>query len=171
MVEWHHRSRGARTGPIGRAVAAAAGATTTDSTSFDAATRTLGTALSRRRALHGVLAGAVAVIGGALALDGADARRGRKPKQRCLRAGARCTSDTQCCPDRAGLICDVPTGGSNGDTSCCGGQGAACGGADDDGDAVGPRCCANFRCSTGDPDDPNFEPFRHGTCLGGDDEF
>ncbi len=148
-----------------------------ESTIFDATTRTFASALTRRSALRGLVAGAIAAIGGGvLALDDADARKkggkrgGKKNDKRCLTSGKRCSSDKQCC-SKSGLICEVPTGGSNSDTYCCGGQGSVCGGANEDGDAVGPVCCVNFRCSTGDIDDPNFVPFQKGTCLRDDDEI
>lgn len=143
------------------------------STIFDTTARTFASALTRRSALRGLAAGAFAAIGGgALVLDEVDARKKKhKPsKARCLTSGKRCSSDKQCC-SKSGLICEVPTNGSNSDTYCCGGQGATCGGANEDGDAVGPLCCANFRCSTGDIDAPGFVPFQKGACLRADDEI
>lgn len=148
-----------------------------DGEKFDAIARLLGTGLSRRRAVHGVVAGAAAAAVGSVAsfaLGGAAVEAGKKKKKkdkkRCLKTGKRCSSNKQCCK-KSDLICDVPTGGSNSDTYCCGGQGATCGGANEDGDAVGAKCCVNFRCSTGDIDDPNFEPFQKGTCLRDNDEI
>ncbi len=146
-----------------------------DSTTFDATTRTFSSAVTRRSALRGLVAGAAAAIGGGILVrDEADARRKNKKKkknnERCLDSGKRCSSDKQCC-SKSGLICEVPTGGSSSDTYCCGGQGSTCGGANEDGDAVGPVCCVNFRCSTGDIDAPGFVPFQKGTCLRDDDEI
>jgi hypothetical protein len=143
-----------------------------DSEMFDATARTFAAALTRRSAVRGLVAGAVAAIGGGvLVRDEVDARKKRnKPgSDRCLTSGKRCTSDSQCC-SKAGLICEVPTGGSNSDTFCCGGQGSVCGGANEDGDAVGPVCCVNFRCSTGDIDAADFVPFQRGACIRDADE-
>ena len=140
-----------------------------DGDRFDGIARMLGGVVTRRRAVRGVAAAAtLAVVGGA-GMDptevGAARNRKKKKDKRCLRAGQRCSGAKQCCPKETDRICDVPTGGGNSDTYCCGGRGAKCGGANEDGDAVGLKCCANFRCSTGDPDDPDFEPRKPGRCM------
>jgi hypothetical protein len=142
-----------------------------ESTTFDAVTRLLANGLNRRALVRRLAAGGTtAATAGVLlgAVDEAAAKKNKKKdkkKKRCLRSGKPCKTNKQCCPDKTDNICDVPTGGSNSDTFCCGGEGAKCGGANEDGDAVGPKCCANNRCSTGDPDDPDFEPNTPGRCL------
>jgi hypothetical protein len=148
--------------------------TVMDGETFDAIARIFGGGLTRRRALRSVAVAAAIASAGTLAsvaLDGAavEARK-KKDKKRCLKSGKRCTSKKQCCT-KTGLICEVPTGGSNSDTYCCGGVGATCGGANEDGDAVGPNCCAKFRCSTGDPDARGFVPFQKGTCQRDNDDI
>jgi hypothetical protein len=140
-----------------------------DGERFDGMARMLGGLVTRRRAVGGAVATAVAAAIGGVGLDLSEVEGARKRKKkkdkRCLRAGKPCSGNKQCCPDKTGNICDVPTGGSNSDTFCCGDEGSRCGGANEDGDAVGPKCCARFSCSTGDPDDPDFEPNTPGRCL------
>ncbi len=146
-----------------------------DGEKFDAIARLLGSGLSRRRALRAGIAGASVATAGSLGLAalGADlaeagrkkGKKGKKGKKRCLKSGQRCSSNKQCC-SKSDLKCAVPTDGSNSDTYCCGGKGATCGGSNEDGDAVGKKCCANFRCSTSGMDgDPGFVPFTKGTCV------
>lgn len=135
-----------------------------ETTTVDATTKALGSAASRRSVLRGLAAGFFAAAGGAAVLQNADARKS-KGSERCLRPGTFCSSNKQCCPDTTGYVCAVAANASNSDTTCCGGEGAVCGGANRDGDAVGPVCCARFRCSTGDPDAPGFKPFRKGVCV------
>lgn len=144
--------------------------TNMDSTKFDAVARRMASGLSRREALRGLAAGAVVAAAGAVGLGVVSADAKKKPK-RCKKAGARCTSNKQCCTGKTKRICEVPTGGSNSDTFCTGGTGAKCGGANEDGDAVGPVCSVNHRCSTGDIDDPDFVPNTPGVCLLDMDEF
>lgn len=131
-----------------------------DANEFDSVIRRLATGRTRRGVLRGLLAGGVAVAIGGTAME---AEAGK----RCKKAGAPCTSNKQCCPKDTKRVCKVPSNGSNSDTFCCGGAGAKCGGANADGDAVGLLCCANFRCSTGDFDDPNFVPRTPGVCRRG----
>ena len=132
---------------------------------FDAVARLVGIGATRRQAVRGLLAGAAAVAVGGVSLDAALAVKGEGKKKRCLKAGKPCTSNKQCCPDKTKRICAVPTGGSSSDEYCTGGLGAKCGGANIDGDAVGLKCSANLRCSTGDPDAPGFQPNTPGTCV------
>ena len=145
-----------------------------DANEFDSVIRRLATGRTRRGVLRGLLAGGVAVAIGGTAME---AEAGK----RCKKAGAPCSGNKQCCPKETKRVCKVPTGGSSSDTFCCGGvgakcggvgarcggAGAKCGGANANGDAVGLLCCANFRCSTGDPDDPNFVPRKPGVCQRG----
>lgn len=103
--------------------------------------------LTRRDAIHSLLAG-----GGAVALvtmtapANVDARR----KKRCKpsKAGAFCSQDKECCPLTTRRKCDVADNASNSDTTCCGAEGAVCGGVNTDYDTISPHCCAGFRCST-----------------------
>lgn len=136
-----------------------------DSERFDAIARLLGNGLSRRRALRAVAAGATVATIGSAALGADSVEAGKKKNKRCLNAGKKCSPSKQCC-SKSKLKCDVPADGSNSDTYCCGGKGATCGGANEDGDAIGKKCCRQFRCSTIlDPDDPNFKPRTKGKCL------
>jgi hypothetical protein len=124
-----------------------------------------------RRGLIQTLGAAAMSAGGIgfLGLTQSEARRrGRKKgkhgkgkgKDRCLKAGAFCERDEQCCTEKTGRICEVAANASNSDTTCCGGIGAPCGGVNDDLDALAPFCCAGFVCSTSE--DPSGTP---GVCL------
>jgi hypothetical protein len=143
-----------------------------DSTTFDSIARTFGSTSTRRTAVRGLFAGAVALVGGASVLE-ADAKRRKKGKKgttgrtgQFLPTGALCQSDNQCNPnDRQ--ICEVPQNASNSDHRCCGASGAVCGGVNADGDFIGPLCCIgeagvrSFVCSASDP----TRPFVQGTCI------
>jgi hypothetical protein len=147
-----------------------------DSTTFDGLTRNLGSTLTRRSMVRGLVAGAAAVAGGAL-LSGeeASAKRRKKGKKRqqqgggtspFLPSGALCQRDSQCDAGQQ-QICEVPQNASNSDHRCCGAAGAVCGGVNADGDFIGPLCCIGeagvraFVCSQSDPDNP----FVQGTCI------
>jgi hypothetical protein len=151
-----------------------------DTARFDAAARLFGEGMSRRQALRGLFAGAVAVAaGGALLNEDASAKRRRKGKKNCkadgcprkgkspfLPSGALCQRDSQCDAGQQ-QICEVPQNASNSDRRCCGAQGAVCGGVNADGDFIGPLCCIGeagvraFVCSQSDPN----TPFVPGTCI------
>lgn len=125
-----------------------------DSTTFDLMTRTLGTretqapVISRRSALRGLLAGALAVAGGGAALE-ADARRGKKhgkrgkKKTRALRPGDFCQTDRQC-RGTNDYICGRPRIFSE-ERVCCGALDALC----DETGASGQRCCYGYLCASG----------------------
>src|SRR3954447_15394462 len=144
-----------------------------DSTTFDTIARTFRSTSTRRTAVRGLFAGAVALVGGAAVLE-ADAKRRKKGKkgqntnqnQQFLPTGALCQNDGQCNPNDK-QICEVPQNASTSDHRCCGAQGAVCGGVNDDGDAIGPLCCIGeagvraFRCSESD----ETHPFVQGTCI------
>src|SRR4051812_9692318 len=147
-----------------------------DNTKFDSVARLFGNGMTRREALRGLFAGAVAVTaGGALLLsEDASAKRRKKGKKGTtgqtgtfLPSGALCQSDSQCNFQQDHQICEVPQNASNSDHRCCGAQGAVCGGVNDDGDAIGPFCCIgeagvrSFVCSESDPTRPNVQ----GTCI------
>ena len=154
-----------------------------DSTTFDGLTRNLGSTLTRRSALRGLVASAAAVVAGGALLQGEDAsaKRRRKKSKKLgqtptqdpsggqtpfLPSGALCQSDSQCDAQQK-QICEVPQNASNSDTHCCGAAGAVCGGVNEDGDAIGPLCCIGeagvraFVCSQSDPNTPNVP----GTCI------
>jgi hypothetical protein len=133
-------------------------------TTFDAMTRMLGGGLSRRGTLRGLAADAVAAVTGGVALGAASAGSGDRKAKRCKKSGAACSSNNQCCPKQTKRLCKVPTGGSSCDTFCCSGIGTTYGPANVNAGAVGLLRCANIRCRTGDPDDPNLEPGTPGAC-------
>ncbi|MEZ4564855.1 MAG: hypothetical protein R2853_19165 [Thermomicrobiales bacterium] len=120
-----------------------------DSTTFDTVVRSLGaleTVVSRRTALRGLAAGALAVAGGSSALEAA-ARKGRKSgkgkKNRKPRPGDFCKTDKQCCntPD---YICGRPRIFSE-ERVCCGAIDALC----DETGKGGQRCCYGYLCASG----------------------
>lgn len=126
-----------------------------DSTTFDTVARNIGTlgtqepAISRRFALRGLVAGALAIAGGSAALE-SEARKGRKSgkgrgkkKNRALRPGDFCKTDTQCrsTPD---YICGRPRIFSE-ERVCCGALDALC----DETGASGQRCCYGYLCASG----------------------
>jgi hypothetical protein len=126
-----------------------------DSQTLDTLARTVGTAMTRRSALRGLFAGAVATVaGGALLLsEDASAKRrkkgkkgtkGQTPTTQGQAPGTRCQTSSQC---QATYICAVPVNGSNSDLYCSGGQGAICGAPNDDGDDTFPFCAVGHRCT------------------------
>jgi hypothetical protein len=152
-----------------------------DATNFDSIARVAGRSLTRRSALRGMMAGALATVaGGALLVsDEAAAKRRKKggkkgdagtdrqsPGPAKLPSGSLCQSDSQC-NFQEKQICEVPQNASNSDHRCCGAQGAVCGGVNEDGDFIGPLCCIgeagvrSFVCSQSDPNNP----FVPGTCI------
>ena len=73
-----------------------------DSTTFDGIARTFGSTSTRRTAVRGLFAGAIALVGGAAVLE-ADAKRRKKGKKgrnqqqgQFLPTGALCQNDGQC---------------------------------------------------------------------------
>ena len=112
-----------------------------EATKFDAVARRLASGLSRREAVRGLAAGAVAAVAGAIGLEEASAA-----KRRCLKAGQQCNSNRQCCPKKTGRICDQPNPPS-GSEVCCSPKGEPCGGENANG-PVKPQCCQNFTCSS-----------------------
>ena len=117
-----------------------------DSDKFDGVARLVSRGQTRRETLRALLAGAVALGAVVTGLDEASAKPRRR--QVCKRAGAFCQSNKQCCPRKTKRICAVSSQAGNSDKTCCGGQGAVCGGANVDGDALKPHCCAGFVCSS-----------------------
>jgi hypothetical protein len=121
--------------------------TTMDSNSFDTVTRSLGTldtVVSRRSALRGLVAGALALAGGSVVLE-TDARRGKKNKKknRNLQPGDFCKTDKQC-RNTSDYICGRPRIFSE-ERVCCGGLDALC----DETGQGGQRCCYGYLCASG----------------------
>ena len=128
-----------------------------DHTTFDTLTRSLGSVttqeavISRRSALRGLVAGTLALAGGASALE-TQARRGKKKgkgkgkgkkKNRQLQPGDFCQTDKQCrtTPD---FICGRPRIFSE-ERVCCGALDALC----DETGQSGQRCCYGYLCASG----------------------
>jgi hypothetical protein len=90
---------------------------------------------------------AVALVGGFAAVAGraglGEAAPGRR---RCLKAGAQCDTNRQCCPKETGRICKQPNPPS-GSEVCCSPKGQPCGGENQNG-PVKPQCCQGFMCSS-----------------------
>ncbi len=166
-----------------------------DATNFDSIARAAGRSLTRRDALRGLMAGAMATVAGGALLRSEDASAKRRKKGKkgkggsgsgngtgggnqdgtgggTLPSGALCQSDTQCNAQQ-NQICEVPQNASNSDHRCCGAQGAVCGGVNEDGDFIGPLCCIgeagvrSFVCSQSDPN----TPFVPGTCIPAPDDI
>ena len=128
-----------------------------DSHTFDTVTRNLGTlgslntretVVSRRTALRGLVAGALAVAGGSAALE-TEARKGRQNKKntkqsRKLRPGDFCKNDKQCRHISGDTICGR-TGPFTAERVCCGGLDALC----DETGKGGQRCCYGYLCASG----------------------
>ena len=146
-----------------------------ESTTFDGITRHLGRSLTRRSALRGLVAGAVAAVAGAAVLippSEAKRRRKKKTRKRRQQTGSQTPGTTgtqtpgtqtpggqnqnqQLPPGSrcevsaqctAGYICEVPVNGSNSDRFCSGGPGAVCGAPNGDGDDTAPFCAVGHRC-------------------------
>jgi hypothetical protein len=122
---------------------------------FDGITKTLGSSITRRSALRGLFAGAMAAVAGGALLQADDAaakrrRRNKKNKKsnqnsKRRQPGAFCDSSAQCQTDK-GYICEVPVNAGNSDKTCCGGQGAFCGPKNADLDDTAPFCAVGHEC-------------------------
>ena len=128
-----------------------------ETTTFDGIARTFGSTLTRRSALRGLVAGALAAVAGGavLSTDAAAAkrRRRRKGKQgtqqtKRRQPGAFCDSSSQCQTDK-GYICEVAVNAGNSDTTCSGGPGAVCGPKTEDEDDTAPFCAVGHECVNG----------------------
>ena len=128
-----------------------------DYTTFDTLTRSLGSVttqeavISRRSALRGLVAGTLALAGGASALE-TQARRGKKKgkgkgkgkkKNRQLQPGDICQTDKQC-RGTSDYICGRPRIFSE-ERVCCGALDALC----DETGQSGQRCCYGYLCASG----------------------
>jgi hypothetical protein len=117
-----------------------------DSTTFDTVARSLSTVVSRRSALRGLLAGALAVTAGRAVSETSAKRRtgkGKGKKQRDLRPGDRCKTTKQCHAINGDYLC-APTRIFSDERVCCGGPDALC-------DETGGKrqCCYGYLCASG----------------------
>ena len=129
-----------------------------ETTTIDGIARTLGNGITRRGALRGLFAGAMAAVAGGALLqaDDASARRRRKKNRKSnkqsaakrRKPGAFCDSSSQCQTDR-GYICDVAVNAGNSDKTCSGASGAVCGPQNGDGDDTAPFCAVGHECVAG----------------------
>ena len=128
---------------------------------FDGIARTLGSSITRRSALRGLFAGAMAAVAGGALLHADDAsakRRRRKNKKnkkgnqpsnsQRRQPGAFCDSSSQCQTDK-GYICAVAVNAGNSDKTCAGGPGAVCGPKTEDLDDTAPFCAVGHECVNG----------------------
>ena len=126
-----------------------------ETTTFDGITKTLGSSLTRRSALRGLFAGAMATVAGGALLqaDEASAKRrrrkkGQKGNQQRRQPGAFCETSAQCQTDK-GYICEVAVNAGNSDRTCSGGPGAVCGPKNGDEDDTAPFCAVGHECVNG----------------------
>jgi hypothetical protein len=133
-----------------------------ETTTFDGIARSLGSSITRRSALRGLFAGAMAAVAGGALLhaDDASAKRRRRKKNKKGRngnqqsnsnrrqPGAFCDSSAQCQTDK-GYICEVAVNAGNSDKTCSGGPGAVCGPKNEDLDDTAPFCAVGHECVNG----------------------
>ena len=124
-----------------------------ETTMFDGIAKSLSTTSTRRSAVRGIFAGALAAVaGGALlhADDAAAKRRRRKSKKtnQGRKPGEFCDSTSQCQTSK-GYICAVAVNAGNSDKTCAGGPGAVCGPKNDDLDDTAPFCAVGHECVNG----------------------
>ena len=123
---------------------------------FDGLARSLSTSSTRRSAVRGLVAGALAAVAGGalLATDEASAKRRHKKHKKSSnpqtaskrrQPGAFCDSDAQCQTD-LGYYCDVAVNASNSDETCAGRAGAFCGPKTADEDDTAPFCAVGYEC-------------------------
>lgn len=115
-----------------------------DSTTFDTVALSLSTAVTRRSALRCLVAGALAVSAGRAAMDSSAKRHRKSRKQKNLRPGDFCQTDTQCQHFNADYICG-PTRPFTDERVCCGALDALC----DETGASAQSCCYGFLCVSG----------------------
>ena len=132
-----------------------------ETTTFDGIARSLSSSITRRSALRGLFAGAMAAVAGSALLHADDAsakRRRRKNKKnkkgnkqsaaKRRQPGAFCDSSAQCQTDK-GYICEVAVNAGNSDKTCSGGPGAVCGPKNGDNDDTAPFCAVGHECVNG----------------------
>ena len=120
-----------------------------DGSRFDAFTRLVGTAGTRRTALRSALGAAAAstgaVVGLAALSERVDAKKHHHKKcnkdKKCKpqAAGSLCSTNKQCCTNETNRICALASGFDQ--TICCGGTGAPC--------TTNDNCCRHFNCVAG----------------------
>ena len=117
-----------------------------NSTTIDTVARKLSVGVSRRSALRGLVAGALAITAGSAALETSAKRRRktRKKQQRALRPGQFCQTTKQCQHIDGNYICGR-TGPFTAERVCCGGIDALC----DETGASGRSCCYGYLCASG----------------------
>ena len=128
---------------------------------FDGIARSLSSSITRRSAVRGLFAGAMAAVAGGALLHADDAsakRRRRKNKKnkkgnqqsngKRRQPGAFCDSNSQCQTDK-GYICAVAVNAGNSDKTCSGGPGAVCGPKTEDLDDTAPFCAVGHECVNG----------------------
>ena len=138
-----------------------------ETTTFDGIARTFSSSLTRRSAVRGIFAGAMAAVAGGALLHADDASAKRRRRRKSKRGnqqstsnrrqpGAFCDFDAQCQTDQ-GYICEVAVNAGNSDTTCAGGPGAFCGPKTEDEDDTAPFCAVGHACVNGScqavPDD------------------
>ena len=130
-----------------------------ETTTFDGIARSLSSSITRRSALRGIFAGAMAAVAGSALLQAEDAsakrrrrKKGKKGQQQAAskrrNPGAFCDSSAQCQTDK-GYICDVAVNAGNSDKTCSGGPGAVCGPKTEDEDDTAPFCAVGHACVNG----------------------
>src|SRR5688500_15558737 len=130
-----------------------------ETTTFDGIARSLSSSITRRSALRGLFAGAMAAVAGGALLhaDDASAKRRRRKKNKKgnqqsaakrRNPGAFCDSSSQCETDK-GYICEVAVNAGNSDKTCSGGPGAVCGPKTEDLDDTAPFCAVGHECVNG----------------------
>src|SRR3954453_9000397 len=115
-----------------------------DSTTFDTIARTMSTTISRRSALRGLVAGALAVTAGGAALETSAKRQRKGKKQRVLQPGDFCQTDKQCQHFNGDYICG-PKRIFSDERVCCGGVDALC----DETEVTAQSCCYGYLCASG----------------------
>ena len=121
-----------------------------ETTTLDGIARSLSSNITRRSAVRGLVAGALAAVaGGAVrqADDAAAKRRRRKTKKtnQGRKPGEFCDKTSQC-QTAKGYICAVAVNAGNSDKTCSGGQGAFCGPKTEDEDDTAPFCAVGHEC-------------------------
>ena len=121
-----------------------------ETTMFDGIAKSLSTTSTRRSAVRGLVAGALAAVAGGALLQADDAaakrrRRKNKKSSQGRKPGEFCDSTSQCQTSK-GYICAVAVNAGNSDKTCSGGQGAFCGPKTEDEDDTAPFCAVGFSC-------------------------
>jgi len=124
-----------------------------ETTTFDGITKSLSSRSTRRSAMRGLVAGALAAVAGGALLEADNAaakRRRRKTKKnnQGRQPGEFCDSTAQCQTSK-GYICEVAVNAGNSDKTCSGGPGAVCGPKNDDLDDTAPFCAVGHACVNG----------------------